>query len=277
MSVTTRRIPVCEPVLSGNELTYVTQAVTSTWISSGGEYLRRFESQFAEYVGVRHGIATVNGTTALHLALAAAGIGNGDEVLLPDFTMFAPAAAICYTGAKPVFVDADPDTWTIDPTQLEARITPKTKAILAVHIYGHPADMTALKRIAQDRKILLIEDAAEAHGAEVNGKRCGSLSDIAAFSFYANKIITTGEGGMVVTSNETLANQSRYFKNLCFPLNGPRNYHHEDLGFNYRMTNVQAAIGLAQLEQIDSFVAARRSNARKRQPRRGSRRTRHRP
>ncbi len=261
MSVAARRIPVCEPVLSGNELSYATQAISSTWISSGGEFLKRFEAQFAGYIGTKHGISTVNGTTALHLALRAAGIGPGDEVIVPDFTMIAPVAAICYCGAQPVFVDADPETWTLSPSQVEAKITKKTKAILVVHIYGHPADMGELQRIAKAYKLLLIEDAAEAHGAEYKGKRCGSLSDISAFSFYANKIITTGEGGMVLTDSDVYADQSRYFKNLCFPLNGPRSYHHNDIGFNYRMTNVQAAIGLAQLEQIDQFVEARRRNA----------------
>ena len=261
MPVASRRIPVCEPFLNGKEEAYAADAVRSTWISSSGKYLKTFEEGFARYIGVDHGVATTNGTTALHLAVTALGIGQGDEVILPDFTMIAPALAISYAGAMPVLVDALPDTWTMDTGQIESVITPRTKAIMAVHIYGHPVDMDAIHVIAKKHHLLVIEDAAEAHGAEVRGRRCGSLSDIAAFSFYANKIITTGEGGMVVTARQDLADRCRYFKNLCFPLKGARNYFHEDLGFNYRMTNVQAAIGAAQLEQIDDFVRRRRDHA----------------
>ena len=255
------RIPVCEPWLDGNEVAYVTDAVRSGWISSSGEYLRRFEEGFADYCGVRHGIGVTNGTTAVHLALAAFGIGPGDEVILPDFTMIASAFAVCYCGALPVFVDAEPVAWNMDVAKIEEKLTARTKAILAVHIYGHPTDMDPLRELAAGRGIAVVEDAAEAHGSLYKGRKCGSLSDLAAFSFYANKVITTGEGGMVVTSDDALADACRRKRNLAFPTAGARTYRHEEIGFNYRMSNLQAAIGLAQLEKIDQYVAARRSNA----------------
>jgi len=256
-----KKIPVCEPSLLGNELAYVMDALKTTWISSAGAYLDRFEKGFGRYLGRKYAVATNNGTAALHIALAACGISKGDEVIAPDFTMISPVFAICYCNACPVFVDVDPHTWTIDPDQIEKKITGKTKAILAVHIYGHPADMRAILRIARKHKLLVIEDAAEAHGAACNGKKCGTLSDIAAFSFYANKIITTGEGGMVVTDDERLANKAKGYKNLCFPMKGARTFIHESIGFNYRMTNIQAAIGLAQLEKIAYYAGRRRRNA----------------
>lgn len=254
-------IPVCEPWLDGNELAYATDALRSGWISSSGEYLGRFERGFAAYCGARHGVAATSGTAALHLALAACGIGSGDEVIVPAFTMIATAFAVCYTGALPVFVDAEPATWTMDVEKVEAKLTVRTKAIVAVHVYGHPTDMDPLRELAAWRGIRVIEDAAEAHGSLYKGRRCGSLADIAAFSFYANKIITTGEGGMVVTSDDALADAARRKRNLGFPTSGPRTYRHLEIGFNYRMSNVQAAIGLAQLEKIDQYVEARRANA----------------
>lgn len=254
-------LPVCEPLFNGREARYALQAVQSGWISSQGDFLKRFESGFAKYIGVAHGVATTNGTTALHLALVAAGVGAGDEVIIPDFTMIACAFAVCQTGARPVFVDADPETWTMDPKDVERKITSRTKVIMAVHIYGHPVDMDPIRELARTRNILILEDAAEAHGALYKKKRCGALGDLAAFSFYANKIITTGEGGMVVTNSPELYKQSLRYKNLCFPLDGNRSYLHDDIGFNYRMTNVQAAIGVAQLERIDSLVTARRRMA----------------
>ena len=255
------RIPVCEPALDGNELTYITDAVRSGWISSGGDYLRRFEEGFARYVGVGQGIGTTSGTTALHLALAALGVGPGDEVIIPDFTMIASAFAVCYCGAMPVFVDADPETWNMDVDQLAAKIGPRTKAIMAVHIYGHPTDMDPLLALARERGIAVLEDAAEAHGALYKGRHCGSLADLAAFSFYANKAITTGEGGMVVTDDVALAEECRLLRNLSFPRTGGRVYLHERIGFNYRMSNLQGALGLAQLERIDTYLDARRAHA----------------
>ncbi len=259
--MTPARIPVCEPALDGNELAYVTDAVRSGWISSGGDYLKRFEEGFAAYVGVTHGIGTTNGTTALHLALAALGVGPGDEVIVPDFTMISSAFAVCYCGAMPVFVDADPDTWNMDVAKVAAKIGPRTKAIMAVHIYGHPTDMDPLIALAKDRGIPILEDAAEAHGAEYAGKRCGSIGELAAFSFYANKAITTGEGGMVVTNDDRLAEECRSLRNLAFPRTGSRVYRHDRIGFNYRMSNLQGALGLAQLERIDTYVASRRAHA----------------
>ena len=253
-------IPVCEPFLNGNELKYVTDAVQTGWISSSGKYVTEFEKQFAAYCGCEYGIAVCNGTIALHLALLALGIGKGDEVIVPTFTMIASAFAVCYTGAKPVFVDADKDTWNIDVTKIEEIITPRTKAIMPVHIFGKMCDMDAICAIAKKHNLYVIEDAAEAHGAEYHGKKSGSFSDIAGFSFFANKNITTGEGGMVVTNNKAIYDRARYFKNVCFPLDGPRNYNHDDVGYNYRMSNVVAAIGLAQVEKADEYREMRIRN-----------------
>ena len=255
------RIAVCEPLLDGNELAYATDAVRSGWISSSGDYLRRFESGFAEYCGVRHGIGTTSGTTALHLALAALGVGPGDEVIIPDFTMIACAFAVCYCGAMPVFVDAEPRTWNMDVSRLAAKITAHTKVIMAVHIYGHPTDMDPLLALARERGIKVLEDAAEAHGSLYRERRCGALGDVAAFSFYANKAIATGEGGMVVTDDDALAAECRALRNLSFPRDGRRVYLHDAIGFNYRMSNVQGAIGLAQLERVEEHVTARRRHA----------------
>ena len=250
-------LPVCEPLLAGNELKYVTDAVASGWISSSGSYVSAFEQAFADYCGVRHGIAVCNGTVALHLALTALGVGKGDEVIIPDFTMISSALAVCGTGAVPVFVDADADTWNISPREVEKLITPRTKAIMAVHIFGTPCDMTALEEIASRYNVALMEDAAEAHGATFQGRKAGALSRIAGFSFFANKNITTGEGGMVVTDDDALADVCRYYKNVCFPLDAPRTYLHEDLGFNYRMSNLHAALGLAQTEKAEEYRCLR--------------------
>lgn len=253
-----KSIPVCEPLLAGNERKYVLDAIESGWISSSGKYIGLFENAFAEYIGVKHGIAVCNGTMALHLALVALGVGKGDEVIVPDFTMIASAFAVCYTGAMPVFVDAEPDTWNIDATRIEKKITGRTKAIMPVHIYGHPCDMNPIWELAKKYHLGIIEDAAEVHGAEYQGEKCGNLGDIAAFSFFANKIATTGEGGMVLTDRDDLAEKCRYYKNLCFPNGAKRAYDHKDIGFNYRMSNLHAAVGLAQVERISHYVEARR-------------------
>ena len=253
-------IPVCEPLLAGNELKYVTEAVETGWISSSGKFVTQFEEQFAAYSDCKYGVAVCNGTIALHLALLALGIGKDDEVILPTFTMIASAFAVCYTGAKPVFVDADKDTWNIDVNKIEEKITPKTKAIMPVHIFGKMCGMDAIKALAEKYHLYIIEDAAEAHGALYKGKKAGSFSDMAAFSFFANKNITTGEGGMVITNNKEIYDRARYFKNVCFPLDGPRNYQHDDIGYNYRMSNVVAAIGLAQVEKADDYRAMRIHN-----------------
>lgn len=253
-------IPVCEPTLLGNELKYVTDAVQTGWISSAGKYVTEFEQKFAKYCGCKYGVAVCNGTVALHLALVALGIGPEDEVIIPDFTMIATAFAVCYTGATPVFVDADPNTWNIDVTKIEEKITSHTKAIIPVHLFGLMCNMDAINTIAKKHNLKVLEDAAEAHGAEYKGRRLGSCSDLAAFSFFANKNITTGEGGMVVTNDEELYNKLRYHKNMCFPLDGPRNYLHNDIGFNYRMSNVVAAIGLAQVEKANDYRQMRIHN-----------------
>lgn len=253
-------IPVCEPLLAGNELKYVTEAVRTGWISSSGKYVKEFEKQYAAYCGCEYGVAVCNGTIALHLAMLALGIGKGDEVIIPTFTMIASAYAVCYTGAKPVFVDADKNSWNIDSRKIEEKITSRTKAVMPVHIFGKMCDMHAICALAKKYNIYVVEDAAEAHGAEYHGRKSGSFSDIAGFSFFANKNITTGEGGMIITNTKEIYDRACYLKNMCFPLDGPRNYKHDDIGYNYRMSNVAAAIGLAQVEKADEYRAMRIRN-----------------
>lgn len=252
-------IPVCEPTLAGNELKYVQQAVETNWISSAGSFIREFEAQFATACGVRYGIACANGTVAMHLAMATLGLEPGDEVIIPTFTMIATANAVTYCGAKPVLVDMEPDYWQMDIDQVAAKITPRTKAIVPVHIYGHPTDMDPLMELAQKQGIPVIEDAAEAHGAEYKERRTGGLGDAAGFSFYGNKIITTGEGGMVTTNNREIAKLAWNLRDHAF--SNERHFWHKFVGFNYRMTNLQAAVGLAQVEQLNNFVDRRRQNA----------------
>lgn len=252
-------IPVCEPFLSGKELEYVTDCLKSNWISSRGKYIQEFEQSFARYCGCQYGVSTTNGTTALHLALVSLGIEAGDEVIMPTFTMIATAFAVAYTGAKPVLVDAEAKTWNTDASQIEARITPRTKVIMPVHIYGHPCDMDPIMKIARKHHLRVIEDAAEAHGAEYKGRKVGGIGDVNCFSFYANKIITTGEGGMVVTDNADIAERARALKDLAHSRD--KRFLHTDIGFNYRMTNLQAAIGLAQFERIEELVDRRRAHA----------------
>jgi len=249
-------IPVAAPMIGERELAYVTDAVRSGWVSSLGPYIERFEQAFARYVGVSHAIAVCNGTVGLHLALHALGIGPGDEVLVPDLTFVATAHAVLYVGATPVFVDVEPDTWCMDPVAAERAITPRTRAIIPVHLYGHPADMDAIQRLADKHGLFIVEDAAEAHGAEYHNRRVGSIGNVGVFSFYGNKIITTGEGGMVTTNDSALAERLRYLKD--HGMSPQRRYYHTELAFNYRMTNIQAALGLAQLEQIEIFIAKRR-------------------
>lgn len=252
-------IPVAEPLLGDKELAYITDCVKSGWISSLGKYVRDFEEQFAAYCGVRYGVATFNGTVALHLLAATLNLGPGDEVIMPSLTYVATANAIRYTGATPVFVDSERATWNIDPNVVEAAITARTKAIIPVHLYGHPADMAALQTIAAKHDLWLLEDAAEAHGALYQGQKVGGLSDAAIFSFYGNKIITTGEGGIIVTNNKTWAERAFFLENQGRYPENP--YYHPEIAFNYRMTNIQAAIGLAQLERINEMLAIRRRNA----------------
>lgn len=255
-----RFIPICEPALLGKELEYVENAVSTGWISSKGTYIKAFERKFAEYCGAKYAIGACNGTVALHLALTALGVEDGDEVIIPDFTMIASAVAVCYTGAKPVFVDVKETTWNINPDLIRAKITSKTKAIMVVSVFGNPCDMNLIRRISENHNLKIIEDAAESHGAEYQGLKTGNLADITAFSFYANKNLTTGEGGMVVTNDEDLNKKCQYYRNLCFPINSHRNYLHKNIGFNYRLSNIHAAIGLAQVEKADLYREMRIKN-----------------
>jgi perosamine synthetase len=245
--------------LAGNELEYVTDCVKSGWVSSLGKYVRDFEQQFASYCGAKYGVATFNGTVALHLLAATLNFGPGDEVIMPSLTYVATANGVHYTGARPVFVDSEPVTWNIDPNAVEAAITERTKAIMAVHLYGHPADLDPLRALASQYDLLLLEDAAEAHGARYKGQRVGALSDAAIFSFYGNKIITTGEGGIIVTNNRDWADRAFFLENQGRYNDNP--YWHPEIAYNYRMTNIQAAIGLAQLERIEDLLAIRKRNA----------------
>ena len=256
-----RIIPVCEPVLDGREAEYVRQCVESGWISSAGSFIDKFESVFAEKVGARCGIATTSGTTALQLALAALGVGRDDEVIMPTFTMIATIHCVTHLGAVPVLVDANLRTWTMDVSQIEAKITPKTRAILPVHIYGYPCEMDEINAIARKHDLYVVEDAAEAHGARYKGRMCGSLSDVASFSFYANKIITTGEGGMVTTNDEELGALCRTLRDHAF--SKERHFWHRYHGYNFRMSNLQAAVGVAQMERWDELVRARIDHARR--------------
>jgi perosamine synthetase len=249
-------IPIAEPSLGDEELKNITSAVKSGWISSKGHFIIEFEEGFAKYCGTKHGVATSNGTTALHLALAALGIGKGDEVIMPALTFISTANAVSFTGAKSVFVDSHPRYWCIDPEKIKERITEKTKAIIPVHLYGHPCDMDPIKEIAEEYDLRIIEDAAEAHGAEYKGKKVGCLSDISCFSFYGNKIITCGEGGMCLTNDDGLAEKMRILRD--HGMNPKKRYWHDVIGFNYRMTNLQAAIGVAQLGKLDRFIAEKR-------------------
>ena len=252
-------IPVWEPVLDGNERRYVLDCLETNWISSLGSYITRFEETFARWCGVPHGVACSSCTTGLHLALVGLGIGPGDEVIIPDFTLIVSASTVIEAGARPVLVDADPKTWGLDPDKVEEKIGPRTRAIMPVHMYGHPCDMPRICEIARRRRLFVIEDCAEAHGAEVGGRRVGSFGDAACFSFYGNKILTTGEGGMVLCSDGKLAEEMRLLRNQAFEQ--PR-FVHRRIGFNYRLTNVQAAIGLAQVEKVDEKVEKKREIAR---------------
>jgi perosamine synthetase len=243
--------PVAIPNLNGNEFKYLTDAFMSTWISSSGEYIVRFEEEFSKYSDCKYGVAVSNGTVALHLALVVLGIGQGDEVIIPDLTFAATINTVLHAGATPVIVDVEEDSWCIDPKAIEKAITPKTKAIIPVHLYGQACDMATIMDIANKYNLKVIEDCAEAHGAMFDGKKVGSFGDIGCFSFYGNKVITTGEGGMCVTNNEELNAQMRTLRD--HGMSKTKRYWHDVVGFNYRLTNLQAAIGVAQLERIESI------------------------
>jgi perosamine synthetase len=252
-------IPVWEPVLEGNEERYVRDCLETNWISSLGRYIPRFEESFASWCGMPHGVACSSGTAALHLALTALGVGPGNEVLIPDFTLIVSANTVIQAGARPVLVDVDSRTACIDPSKIEEKVTPRTRAIMAVHMYGHPCDMPAIGEIARRRGLAVVEDCAEAHGARLGDARVGTFGEANAFSFYGNKILTTGEGGMVLTRDGALAAKLRLLRDQAFE--EPR-FVHREMGFNYRLTNVQAAIGLAQTEKADEKVEKKRAIAR---------------
>ncbi len=258
-------IPVNEPLIGQKEIEYVLDCLKTGWISSAGKYLEQFEQAWADYCGMRYGVAVSNGTTALQVAVACLGLQPRDEVILPSFTIISCAQAITYNGATPVLVDCDPRTWCMDASQVEARISSRTRAIMPVHIYGHPVDMDPILALAKQHNLYIIEDAAEAHGAEyLSGrgsqhaawKRCGGMSDVSVFSFYANKLVTTGEGGMVLTNDPALAERARSLRNLCF--RRERRFYHTELGHNFRLTNLQAAIGLAQVERMPETILKKR-------------------
>ena len=251
-----RFIPVSEPSITQREVDYVLQAVKSGWVSSLGQFIDRFERAFAEYIGVSYAVTTSNGTTALHLALVSLGIGRGDEVIIPDLTFVATANAVAYTGAKPVPVDIDRETWCIDPESIRKALTPKTKAIIPVHVYGHPAEMERIAELAEAAGLYVIEDAAEAHGSEYKGEKVGGLGNCGVFSFYGNKVMTTGEGGMITTNDKQIYERAKYLRDQA--MSQEKRYWHTEVGFNYRMTNIQAALGLAQLERIEELIGKKR-------------------
>jgi len=254
-------IPVNEPLFISDEKKYLSRCIDTGWISSEGPFVKEFEENFSAYVGRRYGVAVSSGTAALEVAVGAIGLKPGEEVIVPTFTIMSCALAVLAYGGIPVFVDCESQTWNMDVKKIEEKITKKTRAIMVVHIYGHPCDMDPIMRIAKKHKLILIEDAAEAHGAEYKGKKCGSFGDISCFSFYANKIITCGEGGMVLTNSLRWEKRARLLRNLAFQENN--RYHHEELARNYRMTNLQAAVGVAQLKNIEKLIAIKRANAKR--------------
>lgn len=250
-------IQVNEPLLDGNEKKYLLECIETGWISSEGPFIKKFEHEFAARMGRKHGIAVCNGTAAIDATVEALGIGPGDEVIMPTFTIISCISQIVRNGGRPVLVDSDPITWNMDVTQIEAKITPRTKAIMIVHIFGLPVDVDPVLDIAKRHGLKVIEDAAEMHGQTYKDKPCGSFGDVSIFSFYPNKHITTGEGGMILTDDDELAETCRSLRNLCFQPN--KRFIHERLGWNMRMTNMQAALGLAQLERLDEFVERKRN------------------
>jgi perosamine synthetase len=254
-------IPVNEPLFISDEKKYLSKCIDSGWISSEGPFVKEFEKKFSLYIGKKEGIVVSSGTAALEIAIGATGLNPGDEIIMPTFTIISCLSAAITYGVKPVFVDADPKTWNMDVTKIEEKITEKTKAIMVVHIYGHPCDMNPILKIAKKYKLLIIEDAAEAHGAEYNNKKCGSFGDISCFSFYANKVINTGEGGMVLTDNKKFAERTKTLRNLGFIKK--KRFYHKEFARNYRMTNLQAAIGVAQLKNINKLVKIKIENANK--------------
>jgi perosamine synthetase len=254
-------IPLSEPVIKGNEWKYIKECLDTNWVSSVGKYVDMFEQQFALYLDCKRAVATVNGTCALHLALSTLGIGPGDEVIVSALTFIAPVNAIRYVGATPVFADSQEDTWNMDPNKIEHLITEKTKAIIPVHIYGHPVDMDPIMEIAKRYNLYVIEDATEALGSEYKGRKVGTIGHAGIFSFNGNKIITTGGGGMLVTNQEDIADRARFLCNQAKSPTSNKEFYHPEIGYNFRMTNILAAMGVAQLEEISEFVRIKRKNA----------------
>ncbi len=250
------RVSLAQPALGGNEAKYVNDCLATGWVSSQGPYIEKFQNAFQTYMGGGHALCTSSGTTALHLALAALGIGPGDEVIVPDLTFGATANAVIHAGATPVFVDIDPVTWTLDPVAMEAALSPRTKAVIPVHLYGHPCDMDPIMEIARKANLRVVEDCAESLGAEYKGRKTGRIGDVGCYSFFANKMITTGEGGMVLTGDPALMARMAVLRD--HGMTKERRYWHEYAGFNYRMTNLQAALGVAQMERVETFLARRR-------------------
>lgn len=249
-------IPVAYPHLGATEEKYILDCVRSSWISSTGAYIEKFEKAFANYIGAKYALSCNNGTSALHLALLALDIGPGDEVIIPAFTFIATANAVKYVGATPIFVDSEPNTWNLDASKIEEKITKKTKAIMPVHIYGYPAEMKKIMGIAKKHKLYVIEDAAEAHAAKYGKKYVGNFGDVGCFSFYGNKIITTGEGGMIITNKRKIIEKILLLKN--HGMSKKRRYYHPIIGYNFRLTNLQAAIGLAQIEKFSELLNERK-------------------
>jgi len=250
-----------EPLFISNEKKYLAQCIDKGWISSEGPFVKKFEAKFSSYIGKKYGIAVSSGTAALEIAMGVIRIKPGDEVIIPTFTIISCPLAVVAYGGTPVFIDVDPETWNMDVSKIEEKITKRTKAIMPVHIYGHPSDMDPILKIAKKHNLLIIEDAAEAHGAEYKDKKCGSFGDISCFSFYANKIITCGEGGMILTDNKKYAERARCLRNLGFIER--KRFYHKELARNYRMTNLQAAVGVAQLKNIKKLIKIKRENAKK--------------
>ena len=253
------KIPVNEPLLAKNVKKYVLECIETNWISSGGNYVKKFENDFSKFIGMKYGISNTSGTSSLHLAMLSLGIGKDDEVIMPAHTMIATAAAVSYVGAKPILVDIEFDTYNIDPTKIEEKISNKTKCILLVDLFGHPVDYDPILKLSRKYNLYTVDDAAQSHGAKYKGKMVGSLTDISCFSFYANKIITTGEGGMLLTNNKKIAEKASSFRDLCH--NKKKRFLHDEIGYNYRMTNLQAAIGTAQLEEIKNFLKIKKNMA----------------
>jgi len=254
-------IPVNEPLFISNEKKYLAKCIDSGWISSEGPFIKEFEEKFSSYIGKKYGITVSSGTAALEVAIGSLGIKPGDEVIIPTFTIISCATAVLAYGGTPVFVDSEPETWNINVNKIEEKITKKTKAIIIVHIYGHPCDMDSIIKIAKKYNLKIIEDAAEVHGAEYKGRKCGSFGDVSCFSFYANKIISCGEGGMVLTDNKKYKERAEMLRNLGFEKK--KRFYHHILARNYRMTNLQAAIGVAQLKNIKKLIKIKKENAQK--------------